>query len=49
MIYFLLIYVICTNSEHEIVFVLISRTGRIIAGLQHVQNGQINKESIVKC
>ena len=32
----------CTNSEHEIVFVLISRTVRIIAGLQLVQ------ESVVK-
>ena len=28
----------CTNSEHEIVFVLISRTVRTFAGLQLVQN-----------
>ena len=38
----------CTNFEHEIVFVLICRTGRTILSSQHEHNTEINKEWVIQ-
>ena len=44
----LLVYMFFTNRSHEIVFVLICKSGKTISGSQLVQNTQIKKEHFIK-